>query len=56
MKTKKDKLEFIEYLHACTNFQVYGVYEKERDAGRDDYAELAADEAIRRGLVLNEFE
>ncbi len=46
----KDKSEFRGYLQQCTDAQVRGVYEKERGAGRLDYAELAADEAHRRNL------
>lgn len=42
--------EFRQYLKQCTDRQVMGVLEKERAAGRDDYAELAVAEAERRGL------
>lgn len=49
--TKKDRLEFIAYLRACTDSQVYGVLEKERGAGREDYAELAENELERRNLA-----
>jgi hypothetical protein len=50
----QDIREFTLYLRGCTNAQVQGVYEKERDAGRDDYAELVIIEADRRGIVLED--
>lgn len=49
---KKDKNEFRAYLRQCTDRQVQGVYEKERDAGREDYAELAKDEGHRRNIHI----
>lgn len=49
----KDKREFQAYLQACTDRQVRGVYEKERDAGRRDYARLAEAEAATRGITLD---
>jgi hypothetical protein len=52
--TAHDMREFRGYLKNCTDRQVRGVYEKERDAGRDDYAELALAEAEARGIVLDE--
>jgi len=48
--TAKDRKEFNEYLRNCTDHQVYGVLEKEKSAGRQDYAELAEAELERRGL------
>lgn len=51
---KQDKSEFKQYLHNCTDRQVYGVLEKERSAGREDYAELAEAELARRGLPAQE--
>jgi len=48
--TAKDRKEFNEYLRNCTDRQVYGVLEKEKSAGRQDYAELAEAELERRGL------
>lgn len=48
--TNQDKLEFKQYLRQCTDKQVLGVLEKERGAGREDYANLAEIEAARRGL------
>ena len=47
-----DMRDFNQYLRQCTDAQVRGVYEKEKNAGRDDYAELALMEAQRRGLDL----
>lgn len=49
--TEKDRREFKEYLHNCTDRQVYGVLEKEKAAGRQEYAELAQNELERRGLA-----
>jgi hypothetical protein len=51
--THQDAREFRAYLRACTDNQVRGVYEKERAAGRDDYAALAKTEAARRGIDLS---
>ncbi len=51
--TTQDKREFQQYLRQCTDRQVQGVYDKEKEAGRMDYAELACDEAYRRGLELD---
>ena len=48
--TTQDKQEFKDYLQMCTDRQVLGVYEKERNAGRAAYAKLARDEARNRGL------
>lgn len=48
MLTAKDISEFNLYLKQCSDKQVQGVYEKERDAGREEYAELAKAEAERR--------
>ena len=50
--TDDDRDDFKGYLRGCTDAQVQGVYEKERDAGRTDYRRLAEDEAERRGLEL----
>lgn len=49
--TEKDRREFKEYLRNCTDRQVYGVLEKEKASGRQDYADLAQDELGRRGLA-----
>lgn len=48
--TAQDIREFNAYLKNCTDSQVIGVLEKERAAGRDNYAALAEAEAARRGL------
>lgn len=48
-----DIRDFNGYLRNCSDNQVRGVYEKERDAGRDAYAELARTEANRRGIDLD---
>lgn len=50
MISKQDKDDFTAYLQRCTDTQVLGVYEKERNAGRRAYAKIARAEAQRRGL------
>lgn len=47
-----DMREFLGYLRNCTNSQVQGVYDKEYDANRFDYATLAIVEANRRGIEI----
>jgi hypothetical protein len=47
----QDIREFQQYLDNCTDTQVLGVFRKETDAGREEYAELAHLEAIRRGIA-----
>lgn len=49
--SKRDRDEFRAYLHACTDSQVLGVWDKEKAAGRRMYAGLAEAEARRRGLI-----
>lgn len=49
--TKRDRTAFEQYLHQCTDRQVLGVLEKERNAGRSDFTGLAANEAARRNLI-----
>ncbi len=46
--------DFAEYLRRCTDAQVQGVYNKETAAKRPQYAALAAREAERRGIELDE--
>lgn len=48
--TDQERKEFARYLRNCTDQQVVGVWEKERAAGRDDYAALAVAEAGRRDI------
>lgn len=48
--TSQERSEFKQYLHNCTDNQVQGVLEKEKSAGRQDYADLAQDELERRNL------
>lgn len=52
MITASDIREFIAYLRNCTDKQVRGVYDKEKQAGRDEYVALAEAEADRRGLFF----
>jgi hypothetical protein len=49
--TEQDRREFNAYLRNCSNSQVEGVLEKEKSAGRRDYAALAQEELERRGLA-----
>lgn len=51
--TRKDKTEFEGYLRNCTDKQVQGVYDREKEARRMDYAALAVSEAERRGITLD---
>lgn len=50
-----DVREFNEYLHQCSDRQVQGVFDKERQrqAERSIYVELARTEAQRRGIDLD---
>jgi hypothetical protein len=48
--TEQDRQEFIDYLKACTDAQVRAVLDKERGAGRQDFAQLAQEEMKARGL------
>jgi hypothetical protein len=56
MLSARDIREFRGFLQQATDRQVQGIYDKERRAGRDDYAELAVAEAERRGIFLDETE
>lgn len=49
--TKRDLEEFKGYLRNCTDRQVQGVIDKETEAKRWAYANLAYDERIRRMLA-----
>lgn len=51
--SKEDRKDFARFLRDSTNSQLQGVYEKERTANRDEYADLAVAEAERRGITLN---
>lgn len=50
--TEQEQTEFEAYLRACTDAQVYGVLQKERNAQRNEFAALARTELKRRGLEL----
>jgi hypothetical protein len=52
--TARDIWEFAGFLRNVTDRQLQGVYTKEKNAGRDEYTELAIDEAKRRGIDLEE--
>lgn len=49
----RDISEFTGYLRQCTDRQVQGVFDKEREAKRYGYAALARIEAERRGIELD---
>lgn len=53
--TARDIREFQGFLRNATDSQVQGIYDKERSAGRDEYAELARAEAEGRGIVPDEY-
>lgn len=53
MPSAQDIREFRGFLRQATDRQVQGIYDKEKRAGRDDYAELAVAEAERRGIELD---
>ena len=53
MLSDRDIREFRGFLRSATDRQVQGIYDKEKRAGRDDYAALAVAEAQRRGLELS---
>lgn len=48
--TAQDRHEFELYLKSCTDSQVMGVLEKEREAGRTEYVQLVKQEMARRQL------
>ena len=54
MLSARDIREFSSFLRNATDRQVQGIYDKEKRAGRDDYAELAVAEAKRRDIELDE--
>ena len=54
MPSARDIREFRGFLQQATDRQVQGIYDKEKSAGRDEYAELAVAEAERRGLFLEQ--
>lgn len=48
--TKDEDFEL--YLKQCTDSQVFYVFEKEKKAGREEYAMLAETEAYNRGFSI----
>lgn len=52
MPTAQDLREFRGFLRNASDRQVQGIYDKEKSAGRDEYADLAIEEADRRGIHL----
>ena len=48
--TRREVMEFRLYLQNCTDAQVRGVWEKEKQAGREEYARLAETEDFKRSL------
>lgn len=49
----QDIRDFRGFLRNASDSQVQGIYDKERSAGRDEYAELALAEAELRGITLD---
>jgi len=49
--TRDETADFRQYLVQCTDAQVLGVLEKEREAGRKTEIRLAKEEAKKRGLL-----
>jgi len=49
----QDIRDFRGFLSNASDAQVQGIYEKERSAGREEYAELAVAEAEKRGISLD---
>ena len=56
MLSARDIREFRGFLRQATDRQVQGIYDKEKRAGRDDYAELAVAEAENRGIELDDID
>ncbi len=54
MISARDIREFRGFLRNASDRQVQGIYDKEKSAGRDEYAELAVAEADRRGIFLEQ--
>ena len=54
MLSARDIREFNGFLRNASDRQVQGIFEKEQEAGRDAYVELAREEAARRGIFLEE--
>ena len=50
---KCEEVDFAQYLRQCTDNQVRGVYEKEKDLGHEQEIYLAKIEAARRGIDLD---
>lgn len=49
--TKQDRKEFTLFCRYATDRQIVNIYLKEKDARRHAYAQIAREEAIRRGLL-----
>jgi hypothetical protein len=52
--SKAERADFATYLRQCTDQQVRGVFENEKEARRQVYTNLARAEAARRGITLDE--
>lgn len=50
----RDIWEFAAFVRGVSDRQLHGVYEKEKRAGRDEYVEVTRDEAVRRGVDLDD--
>lgn len=51
--TKQERAQFVAFCQNATDRQLPNIYQKERDAGRFDYAAIAEVEAARRGVSLD---
>lgn len=49
--TKQDRKEFTLFCRQATNRQIVNIYHDEKAARRYAYAQIAREEAIRRGLL-----
>lgn len=48
---KSDYSEFEAFCRQATDAQIVNIYRKEMDARRRDYAAIAKEEAVRRGVL-----
>lgn len=49
--SQDDREDFRGYCRNCTDSQVLAVFDKEKAANRRVYAQIAREEAIKRGLL-----
>lgn len=51
--TSKDAAEFRAFCHNATPSQLRNIFDKEKSAGREGYAQIARDVAAARGVDLS---